>query len=51
MDAGKEKLEKALLEAPNIIIMDYQSIHPQQCVMIEHFVQGRDVFVSLPTGS
>ena len=35
---------------PNII-MGYQSIHPQQCIVIKHVVQGRDVFVSLPTSS
>ena len=50
MDTGEEMLEKALLEAAQHI-MGYQSIHPQQCVMIKHVVQGRDVFVSLPTSS
>ena len=43
-------MEKALLEAAQHI-MGYQSIHPQQCVMIKHVIQGRDVFVSLTTGS
>ena len=50
MDTGEEMLEKALLEAAQNII-GYQSIHPQQCVMIKHVIQGRDVFLSLPTSS
>ena len=49
MDMERETLEKALLETTQH--MGYLHFHPHQRMVVKHFVKGRYMFVSLPTGS
>ena len=43
----REMLKKALLEQH----MRHSRLHPHPCVVVKNFVKGRDILVSLPTGS
>ena len=45
----EERIQRAISDAT--VALGYAELRQQQKVVVEHFVKGRDVFASLPTGS
>ena len=49
MPYSKKRIVQAILDAT--VTLGYSQLREQQRVVVEHFIEGNDVFVSLPTGS
>ena len=46
---SKERIKAAVIEAT--ALLGYSDLRPRQAQAVENFLQGKDVFISLPTGS
>ena len=49
MESSSAEIERAIVRCASIL--GYTELRPKQAVVVRAFVSGRDVFVSLPTGS